>query len=277
MEKTAEEDNSGEGVDNGGDGGGASPRLSLSRPQTSPLNSSWTAVAANKQAPRKKSVPLYFPEDGPFAHYLTTGLSRFATTKDIVQHISEELEGEGIEVEFIKNLRYRPRNVYLVAGNNQPPPKFRTRHDMNVWMVKLVSNKFLEEGAPVEFKILNNSKTVFLNMVANNHISFLLELAEKKNVNETTVIVKQVPRHLTTEHLRYAFKEYDLVDDPHFAISRINVGPSNNAEDDKVGVTIQFNSYHVRFKNAAEARQFVRENINLHLDGFFIPVQGFRE
>jgi hypothetical protein len=38
-----------------------------------------------------------------------------------------------------------------------------------------------------------------------------------------------------------------------------------------------FFDYNVRFKTPAEARQFVRENMSLYLDGNFVYVQAFRE
>ncbi|GMH70969.1 hypothetical protein TrRE_jg4473 [Triparma retinervis] len=223
---------------------------------------------------------VYVTEDGPFAHYLTTGLSRFATTTDIVQHISGELEGLEIEVESIKNLRYRPRNIYLVAdrSKNQPPAKFRTRHDMNVWIVKLTSPKFMEDGAPLEFSIENNSKTVYLNMVNNNHTRFLLDLADRKNLNESTVVLKRVPRHLSNKSLlRYAFKQYELIADPDLAITRIDVGFRGNDDDDRENEVSPFFDFNIRFKTPAEARQFVRENMKLCLDGYPVYVQAFRE
>jgi len=44
-----------------------------------------------------------------------------------------------VSVESAENLRYRPRNVFLVSDQrkNEPPPKFRTYHDKNVWIVKV--------------------------------------------------------------------------------------------------------------------------------------------
>jgi len=115
-----------------------------------------------------------------------------------------------------------------------------------------------------------------MNMVNNSHTSFLLELAEMKNLDDTVVILKNVPRNLTFDHLRYAFRAYDLVDEPGLAIQRTRVGFVGFEDKEKNMNQASF-EYQLRFKDGRGARQFVRENMELILDGKFVYVTGFRD